>query len=195
MNHIVRRLNVQKALIIIVAIVMTSVIGCAPDSSVSPGVESSTSVTPPTPSPTTPVTNTGDPNCIDTTSDLMSVRVLREQICALANVERAKVGAKPLVLEAVRSDVAQAHAEDMIARNYFSHTSPDGDGPDDRLRSAGVTWSTWGENIAMNSSGTASAVMTQWMNSSGHRANILNGSFGRLGVGKQQSDWVQVFTN
>ncbi|MES2965257.1 MAG: CAP domain-containing protein [Bdellovibrionota bacterium] len=164
---------------------------CAPGSSGSPGVESSSS----TPPNTTPVSNTGDLNCIDTTADVMSVRIVREEICAIANVERAKVGAKPLKLEATRSEVAQAHAEDMVSRNYFSHTSPDGDGPDDRLRAAGVTWSTWGENIAKNSSGSAASVMTQWMNSSGHKANILNGSFGRLGVGKQGSDWVQVFTN
>lgn len=172
--------------------------GAPPTGAVSPPAPTPPPTMPPGPTPppiaTPPATNTGDPNCVDKTSDPTTLRAQREEVCALVNVERAKVGAKPLVLEPIRSDVAQSHAEDMVARQYFSHTSPEGDGPDDRLRGAGVGWTTWGENIALNS-GTPASVVSQWMNSSGHRANILNANFGRLGVGRQSSHWVQVFTN
>lgn len=142
-----------------------------------------------------PATPTGDVNCIDKTTDPTATRKLREEICALANVERKKVGASPLVLEAKRSRIAQGHATDMYLRDFFGHDSLDGTSPGERLTAAGISWKTWGENIAMNGSDEASSVVTQWMNSSGHRANILSTKYGRLGVGNDHDLWVQVFTD
>jgi uncharacterized protein YkwD len=77
---------------------------------------------------------------------------------------------------------ASSHSADMIARDFFDHTNPDGQGLSERLAEVGYNWWTWGENIA---AGYASpeAVMSGWMNSSGHRANILNCNFTEIGVG------------
>lgn len=84
----------------------------------------------------------------------------------------------------------------MAARDYFSHTSQDGSGPGDRITDAGYRWSTYGENIAKGQR-TPAAVMDSWMNSPGHRANILNCSFKELGVGVEDSPggivWTQDF--
>lgn len=83
-----------------------------------------------------------------------------------------------------------------MSRDYFSHTSPDGSDPGDRVTAAGYRWSTYGENIAKGQSSPAS-VMDSWMNSPGHRANIVNCAFKEIGVGKQDSSggpvWTQVF--
>lgn len=91
---------------------------------------------------------------------------------------------------------ASRHSADMVARDYFSHTSPDGTDPGARITAAGYRWSTYGENIAKGQQ-TAAAVMDSWMNSSGHRANILNCAFKEIGVGKEDSSggpvWTQVF--
>lgn len=133
--------------------------------------------------------------CVDTTSASTQVKELREQICELSNIERAKVGVAPLRLDDPRSAVAQAHAEDMATNNFFSHTSPTTGSMGNRLSAAGISFSSAGENIASNSYIDAQLVMNQWMASAGHRANILNGSFRRLGVGYSNRRWVQVFTN
>jgi uncharacterized protein YkwD len=110
------------------------------------------------------------------------------------NRERAAVGVKPLTLSAGISNVAQVHAKDMVVRNYFSHTNPEGYSAGTRLKSAGISWSTWGENIAYYYK-TPDAVMKAWMASSGHKANILNPKFGKIGIGYYQNYWVQDFTN
>jgi uncharacterized protein YkwD len=70
----------------------------------------------------------------------------------------------------------------MAARDFFDHTNPDGDGPGERVTASGYRWSTYGENIAKGQQ-TPEAVMTSWMNSPGHRANILNCAFEEIGVG------------
>lgn len=117
-----------------------------------------------------------------------------ESVCHLVNKNRSRYSRRPLQLDAELSEVAQAHAEDMAQRDYFSHSSPEGKQAGFRLRFAGVHWRTWGENIATYHP-TSSAVMKAWMNSSGHRANILNRNFGRIGIGYYQSYWVQIFTD
>ncbi|MEK7355157.1 MAG: CAP domain-containing protein [Bdellovibrionota bacterium] len=142
-----------------------------------------------------PALATGDSNCVDRTRDAASVRQARERICELTNFERRKREAPPLVLDVKRSKVAQAHAYDMYRRDYFSHTSPEGEEPDDRLQSAGIDWRTWGENIARHPKGMPVDIESMWMNSSGHRRNILKKTFGRLGVGASYGYWVQVFTD
>lgn len=120
---------------------------------------------------------------------------LAEQVLTLVNQERAKVGAPPLAFDQQATDAAKVHSEDMRAQNYFSHTSPDGFAPADRLiavKASGYT--NTGENIALGQT-SAAQVMNDWMNSAGHRANILNPEFTHLGVGIAEPGpyWTQVF--
>ncbi|WJV44294.1 CAP domain-containing protein [Streptomyces flavofungini] len=105
-----------------------------------------------------------------------------QQVLGLVNAERQKAGCRPLTNNSKLATAAQRHSADMKARNYFSHTSPDGTDPGKRITAAGYRWSTYGENIARGQQ-TAKSVMSSWMNSEGHRANILNCSFKELGVG------------
>jgi uncharacterized protein YkwD len=149
--------------------------------------------------PTTPTTTTTLPlpvasgNCVDTRTDFAD-RATVEQVCLLVNQQRGLTGAKSLVLDAALSKVAQDFAVDMVQRGYFSHTSPDGSGPSERMKAGGISYRTWGENIAYNYK-TPAAVMTGWMNSSGHKVNILNSNFGKIGIGYYQNYWVQDFTD
>ncbi len=117
---------------------------------------------------------------------------------ALTNAARAEDGDAPLRCDVLMTTVARAHSQDMCDRRYFSHTSLDGRSPFERMRAAGVMFSTAGENIAQGQR-TADAVHTSWMNSSGHRANILNGAYGRIGIGLSECDgrmyWTQIFAN
>ncbi|MGZ2361087.1 sigma-70 family RNA polymerase sigma factor [Streptomyces sp. 372A] len=119
-----------------------------------------------------------------------------EEVLALVNTERAKEGCSPVTGNDELTTAAQRHSEDMAARDYFSHTSQDGSGPGERITAAGYRWSTYGENIAKGQR-TPADVMNSWMNSPGHRANILNCSFKELGVGIQDSPggivWTQDF--
>ncbi|MFE0451729.1 sigma-70 family RNA polymerase sigma factor [Streptomyces sp. NPDC058914] len=104
------------------------------------------------------------------------------QVVALVNKERAAAGCGPLSQDPQLRDAAQGHSDDMAARDFFDHTNPDGDGPGERVTASGYRWSTYGENIAKGQQ-TPEAVMTSWMNSPGHRANILNCAFEEIGVG------------
>lgn len=104
------------------------------------------------------------------------------QVLSLVNSERAKAGCGAVRASSALQSAAQAHSADMAAKDYFSHTSADGRTFADRIRAAGYRGGTVGENIAAGQS-TASAVMRSWMDSSGHRANILNCAFTALGVG------------
>ncbi|MFF9474117.1 CAP domain-containing protein [Streptomyces roseolus] len=118
-----------------------------------------------------------------------------DQVLSLVNAERAKAGCGPLTANATLARAAQAHSDDMAARDFFDHTNPDGAGPGDRVTAAGYPWSTYGENIAMGQR-TPEQVMEAWMNSPGHRANILNCDFKELGVGIHDDGgpyWTQVF--
>ncbi|MED4780108.1 CAP domain-containing protein [Brevibacillus choshinensis] len=115
-----------------------------------------------------------------------------KQVADLVNQERAKAGLKPLELDASLNKVAQAKAADMSNNNYFDHTSPTYGSPFDMMKQFGVSYMTAGENIAMGQH-TADEVMTQWMNSEGHRQNIMNPSFTKIGVGFVNGYWVQEF--
>ncbi|MFD4397484.1 CAP domain-containing protein [Kitasatospora sp. NPDC058397] len=119
-----------------------------------------------------------------------------QQVVDLVNVERAKAGCGPVSAEPRLASAAQSHSDDMADRNYFDHASPDGDHADHRIEATGYRWSTWGENIARGQKDPA-AVMESWMNSPGHRANILNCAFKQLGVGVRTGSggpwWTQVF--
>ncbi|WP_406065232.1 CAP domain-containing protein [Streptomyces sp. NBC_01077] len=118
-----------------------------------------------------------------------------DQVVALVNAERSKAGCGPLTANATLTRAAQGHSDDMAARDFFDHTNPDGASPGDRVTAAGYPWSTYGENIAMGQS-TPEQVMESWMNSPGHRANILNCSFKEIGIGIHSEGgpyWTQVF--
>ncbi|MCT9006798.1 sigma-70 family RNA polymerase sigma factor [Streptomyces rhizosphaerihabitans] len=118
------------------------------------------------------------------------------QVVALVNKERAAAGCGPLTEDAQLEDAARAHSDDMAARAFFDHTNPDGADPGQRITAAGYRWSTYGENIAKGQQ-TPQAVMDSWMNSPGHRANILNCSFKNIGVGVHKGSggpwWTQDF--
>ncbi|MER5410618.1 sigma-70 family RNA polymerase sigma factor [Streptomyces sp. NPDC002769] len=118
------------------------------------------------------------------------------QVVALVNKERAAAGCGALTEDAELEKAAQAHSDDMAARNFFEHTNPDGADPGQRITAAGYRWSTYGENIAQGQQ-TPQAVMESWMNSPGHRANILNCSFKNIGVGVHKGTggpwWTQDF--
>ncbi|MFE7271454.1 sigma-70 family RNA polymerase sigma factor [Streptomyces sp. NPDC057623] len=118
------------------------------------------------------------------------------QVVALVNKERSAAGCGPVSEDPLLDKAALGHSEDMDARDFFDHTNPDGADPGQRITAAGYTWSTYGENIAMGQQ-TPEAVMESWMNSPGHRANILNCSFKDIGVGVHKASggpwWTQNF--
>ncbi|MFB6844157.1 CAP domain-containing protein [Streptomyces sp. NPDC056373] len=117
------------------------------------------------------------------------------QVLSLVNEERAKVGCRPVAANSALTDLAQSYSEDMAARGFFDHTDPDGRTPWDRAGKAGIS-NLGGENIARGQA-DAAAVMDAWMNSPGHRANILNCDFKTLGVGVELGSggpwWTQDF--
>lgn len=123
---------------------------------------------------------------------------LQQQVVDLVNVERAKRGLKPLAAKQDLTNVAMIKAQDMYKNRYFSHTSPTYGSPFNMMRKYGISYTAAGENIAMGQS-TAAQVVQDWMNSPGHRANILNGNYNEIGVGIYQSYkgygyiWVQMF--
>ncbi|NUW44206.1 CAP domain-containing protein [Nonomuraea rhodomycinica] len=120
------------------------------------------------------------------------------EVVRLTNAERAKGGCQPLKHDPQLHKAAYDHSADMAAQNYFSHTSKDGRSFMDRIRGAGFTGGTgWAENIAMGQPSPAS-VVEAWMNSSGHKANIMNCKYTLIGVGaaknsKGQIYWTQDF--
>ncbi|MFD3726774.1 CAP domain-containing protein [Streptomyces sp. NPDC058671] len=119
-----------------------------------------------------------------------------QDLVARVNAEREDAGCAPLRAERHMRTAAQRHADDMAARDYYSHDSPDGRDGGDRLSDAGYAWSAWAENIHRGPKTPAQA-MGDWMESSGHRANILNCSFKDIGVGvaltADGAYWVQNF--
>lgn len=120
---------------------------------------------------------------------------LATAVVELTNVERVRHGCPELRVDDRLTAAAQGHSEDMAERNYFSHESPEGEGPGERARAEGYPW--WsGENIARGYR-TAAAVVDGWMDSEGHRANILNCDSVAIGVGVADSSrglyWTQKF--
>lgn len=128
------------------------------------------------------------------TSVSSSVRAYEKEVVRLVNAERAKVGLAALTEDERLSDLARLKSQDMHDNGYFAHNSPTYGTPFQMMKSFGVTYRTAGENIAMGHA-TPEAVVSAWMNSSGHRANILNASYTSIGVGYVASGnyWTQVF--
>jgi uncharacterized protein YkwD len=106
---------------------------------------------------------------------------LEAQMLELVNRERAAAGLAPLAADDELREVARRHSADMFARGYFAHVTPEGRDPFARIREAGYTFRTAGENLAL--APTLSIAHTGLMNSPGHRANILRPQFGRVGIG------------
>jgi uncharacterized protein YkwD len=104
------------------------------------------------------------------------------QVLQLVNKERASAGCRSLSSNSLLLAVARAHSKDMAVNGYFDHNSQNGQTPFDRMRAAGYRGNLMGENIAAGQS-TPAAVMNAWMNSPGHRANILNCGFRVVGIG------------
>lgn len=118
------------------------------------------------------------------------------EILRLVNRQRANSGLAALTLSDKLCELATLKAQDMVANNYFDHNSPTYGTPFEMMKRFGVSYSSAGENIAAGQR-TPEEVMNAWMNSSGHRANILNASYTELGVGIAVGSkgiyWVQLF--
>ena len=119
-----------------------------------------------------------------------------KEVVRLVNIERSKNGLSPLTYDWELSRVARYKSQDMKDNNYFSHTSPTYGTPFQMMKSFGITYKTAGENIARGYN-TPESVVNGWMNSSGHRANILNSTYTRIGVGyvKDGNYWTQMFVS
>lgn len=141
--------------------------------------------------------NAGEPtpiSCGETTDE-----ALIAQVIVLVNAERAKVGAPPLTENPKLKAAATVHNNNMACLNFFDHTGQDGSQPDERVTAQNYAWANTGENIAAGQA-TAEDVMNSWMNSEGHKANILNPDFTEIGVAYASKDgsewgkyWTQVF--
>jgi uncharacterized protein YkwD len=113
------------------------------------------------------------------------------QVVDLVNGARADAGCDPLHVDNRLVAAAQEHSEDMDARDYMAHESPEGEGPGDRARRHG--YDSWGaENVAKGQT-SPEQVMDAWLNSPGHRANILNCGLVAIGVGESGNAWTQMF--
>ena len=123
-----------------------------------------------------------------------SVDAIEAAVVELTNAERAKAGLQPLKTYAPLMNSARVKSQDMKDKNYFSHTSPTYGSPFDQMKSLGISYTAAGENIAKGQK-TAEEVVTAWMNSEGHRANILNANYTHIGVGyvKDGNIWTQQF--
>jgi len=116
-----------------------------------------------------------------------------QQVLDLVNQERSRAGMGALSMDSKLSNMAMAKAKDMYDNNYFDHNSPIHGSPFDMMKEYGITYNTAGENIA-NGQTTPQQVMQDWMNSPGHKANILNKSFTYIGIAFYNNEWVQEFT-
>ncbi|WP_211266849.1 CAP domain-containing protein [Nonomuraea candida] len=147
----------------------------------------------PVPSPTAP----GTPSTPPASGGSVGTAV-ENQVVTLTNAERAKAGCGPLKHDPKLYAAARGHSADMAAKNYFDHDSQDGRSFMDRIKAAGFTGgSAWAENIAAGQR-SAAEVVRGWMNSPGHRANIVNCAYDLIGVGAVQDSrgkiyWTQDF--
>ena len=145
--------------------------------------------------------NTNDKNDNSTSNDNQSTTgtfsSFQKEVTRLVNVERSKRGLSELSFNSELSNVATLKSQDMINKNYFSHTSPTYGSPFDMMKQFNISYRAAGENIAMGQKNPAE-VVNAWMNSQGHRENILNPNFTDIGVGVAKSSngtlyWTQMF--
>lgn len=128
-----------------------------------------------------------------------SVSSYEQKVVELVNVERQKAGLSSLTLDSAISNIARMKSTDMATNNYFAHQSPTYGSAGEMLTKYGIKWSAWGENIASGQR-TPQEVVTAWMNSPGHKANIMSTNFSKIGVGYAVNSngtpyWTQMFTN
>ncbi|EMX0192392.1 serine protease [Bacillus cereus] len=123
-----------------------------------------------------------------------SLSEFEQRVVELTNAERAKQGLPALKTDTELSKVARIKSEDMQKNNYFDHNSPTYGSPFDMMKKFGISYTSAGENIAQGQR-TPEEVVQAWMNSAGHRANILNNGFTHIGVGYVESGnyWTQQF--
>jgi uncharacterized YkwD family protein len=129
-----------------------------------------------------------------TTPASSAVSAFEQQVVELTNQERTKNGLPALKLDVELSKVARDKSKDMQTKNYFSHTSPTYGSPFDMMKAYGVSYKSAGENIAMGQR-SPEEVVQAWMNSQGHRENIMNPNFTHIGVGHVTAGnyWTQMF--
>ncbi len=123
-----------------------------------------------------------------------AVSEFEKKVVELTNAEREKQGLAPLELDVELSKVAKDKSKDMQQNNYFSHNSPTHGSPFDMMKKYGIQYNTAGENIAQGQQ-SPEEVVNAWMNSEGHRANIMNENFTHIGVGhvEEGNYWTQMF--
>ena len=131
--------------------------------------------------------------------DASSLATHEQQVLTLVNQERANRGLAALTLDSELSRVARIKSQDMIDKQYFSHISPTYGSPFEMMEAFGLRFSAAGENIAYGQQ-TAAEVMNAWMNSAGHRANILSETYTHIGIGVAKAAngtlyWTQMFMN
>lgn len=121
-------------------------------------------------------------------------QAVEAEVVRLVNVERAKVGLPALKNDWELARVAEHKSQDMATKKYFDHTSPTYGSPFTMLKNYGISYRSAGENIAQGQR-SAAEVVNAWMNSSGHRANILNKNYTHIGVGYVSNGnyWTQMF--
>ncbi|KYD30474.1 CAP domain-containing protein [Parageobacillus toebii] len=122
------------------------------------------------------------------------LKAYEQQVVDLTNKERAKYGLPPLKVDLALSKVAREKSRDMAVNHYFSHNSPTYGSPFEMMRKFGISYTAAGENIAKGQR-TPQEVVAAWMNSPGHRANILNKNYTHIGVGFEENGyiWTQQF--
>jgi uncharacterized protein YkwD len=140
-----------------------------------------------------------DPPPVPVPSELTAAE---QSILKKTNDARQAAGAQPLVADKAITQIARGRSLDMGTRNYFAHVNPDGKTALDLLREAGINYRSAGENIGKASGSpdeTANTIFGMWMNSAGHKANLLSKSYGRIGIGAVQTGsttyFTQVFAN
>lgn len=132
-----------------------------------------------------------------TIPNIDDIKAIENEVIRLVNIERSKAGVAPLSANWELSRVARYKSQDMINKGYFSHQSPTYGSPFDMMQNFGLRFSAAGENIAYGQR-TPGEVMNSWMNSPGHRGNILSPSFTQIGVGVAKTSsgvyyWTQMF--
>lgn len=147
----------------------------------------------PVPTPTATPTSVPSPTPTSGSAPASLLAAILEQ----TNAERSTAGLGQLNQNSLLEQAAQAHAQDMAQNSYFSHTGQNGSTPGTRITATGYVWQGYAENIAYGY-GSVTALMTGWMNSAGHRANILTANLTEIGIGyalsaSGQPYYVQVF--
>ncbi len=155
-----------------------------------PAPTASSAAPAPTETSATPQPSTSDAPPPSTKAAARVAPSVAAQVITLVNDERAKAGCAPLTEESHVTKAAQDFSDQMSAENFFSHTSPDGTTFDQRIKQAGYS-KPGAENIARGQT-SAAQVMDSWMNSEGHRANILNCTLKQIGVGVTTAGWYWV---